>query len=174
LSRANARASAAETANARLEGELWRTRQKAESDLRTLELQLEDARRRASDAAARDPRGNRKPGYASTDASMRDADAVVAEMRRELEAETAASEAAAAESARREGVSRRKLAANELRLKEASLALSEAAAALEAKNNALRASEAERRRILNAAEGLERRARRAEDALERTGEKLAS
>ena len=164
LSRWEARAEAADKTNAQLARELWLTRQKAEIDLRELELKLEEARRKASTAAKSD--ALRRYGCMSDDAHVRDADAVVLEMQRELEAETAASEAAAAESARREGVSRRKLAANELKLKEASAALAEAARQLDAKNKALRKTEEERKRILETAEKLERRARRAEEALQ--------
>lgn len=164
LSRWEARAEAADKTNAQLARELWLTRQKAEIDLRELELKLEEARRKASTAAKSD--ALRRHGCMSDDAHVRDADAVVLEMQRELEAETAASEAAAAESARREGVSRRKLAANELKLKEASAALAEAARQLDAKNKALRKTEEERKRILETAEKLERRARRAEEALQ--------
>ena len=101
--------------------------------------------------------------------AARDADAVLEEMRRELEAETAASEAAAAESARREGISRRKLAGAEERLKQASAALAEAAKKLDARDAALRWNEEERRRATEAAERAERRARRAEDALAARG-----
>jgi predicted ribosome quality control (RQC) complex YloA/Tae2 family protein len=142
------------------------TRQKAETDIRALELKLEDARKRASECAARDSRSRNRSGSRGDEgAGARDAELVVDAMRRELEAETAASEAAAAESARREGVSRRKLAGAEEKLKEASAALAEAARRLDARDTALRRSDEEKKRLAEQAERAERRARRAEDVL---------
>ena len=171
LSASAARAEAADASNARLARELWLTRQKAETDARALEMKLEDARKRASELAVRHSRNAamRRPGGVSENAAARDADAVLEEMRRELEAETAASEAAAAESARREGISRRKLAGAEEKLKQASTALADAAKKLDARDAALRRNEEERCRVLEAVERAERRAQRAEDALAARG-----
>ena len=105
-----------------------------------LRRDLELSRKRASDLlrevnAARRREAMRGGGGGGDDASgagrsAADADAVVAEMQRELEAEIAASEAAAAASAKREGASRRKLADVNTKLTEAEHALHETKIAL--------------------------------------------